>query len=118
MRISDWSSDVCSSDLQRRKDACERTCPSTILRMVPLPVPGRILGIIRRAPCPPRAPRLGAAGHRATLPSIGDMPTPDPLIPPSSPPPATPPTLPTATPHRPPPPPFAAPSHFPRPQLP
>src|SRR3546814_9764972 len=29
---------------------------------------------MRRAPCPHRAPRLGAAGHRATLRAIGDMP--------------------------------------------
>src|SRR3546814_12900135 len=49
MRISDWSSDVCSSDLRRRHpaaDACARTPVTARTRR--LPAPRRLRGRVRR----------------------------------------------------------------------
>src|SRR3546814_7554703 len=39
MRISDWSSDVCSSDLLGRKDASVHSSPDSRLRVSPSPTP-------------------------------------------------------------------------------
>src|SRR3546814_20379552 len=63
MRISDWSSDVCASDLVAHYliGKANRLCPSTMLRMVPLPVPGRI-GNVRS---PPQSRRRASMPRRA-----------------------------------------------------
>src|SRR3546814_7448205 len=71
MRISDWSSDVCSSDLPRNLWPADRPDPAILVRMTPflhfgqgLPSPSS--GSSRSGFCTP-SPRAGRSGQTACV---------------------------------------------------
>src|SRR3546814_1791835 len=69
MRISDWSSDVCSSDLAAGSADLEEGDPGDQPRAQQLAGADRLAGALRRgaaAPRPARAPADRAGDHRGT----------------------------------------------------
>src|SRR3546814_20783191 len=73
MRISDWSSDVCSSDLQRFFVEIDPSCPNKLARRgapdgVFVLLRDRLIGMVHEAPCEGNGVAAGATGRsdRAT----------------------------------------------------
>src|SRR3546814_10965887 len=62
MRISDWSSDVCSSDLARRERAVPAAAAACLLPMEVFPI--RSAGTVRARQAEDLCDRLGSVVHR------------------------------------------------------